>query len=304
MPAWNVRPVRTDADARAYLEVRNRVEPADPVSAASFEEARRRQDRLDLLATLDGKPVGMGFVGRNVENAQSRFSFGKVGVLASHRRKGLGTILFRELGRFGARFAPDGMVIETREADVDTVSYLTRRGYERVFRIEELTLDVASASGHVSLPAGITLRPFDRVLARAVYDACSEIERDLPAVESQRTPPFNVWSRAVLTDDLVARCSILGLDAADCVVGLALAYARPWGALHGLTGVRRAWRRRGLARALKVAQIEQARALGLAELRTTNEENNVAIRRLNAELGYVATLAWVQLRGPYLVGAD
>ena len=45
---------------------------------------------------------------------------------------------------------------------------------------------------------------------------------------------------------------------------------------HGLTGVRRAFRRRGVGRALKLHQIAAAKALGLTRLITESEETNVA----------------------------
>lgn len=76
-----LHPVVTDADAETYIDVRNRVEPADPVTGPGFQASRLRPDRLDLLALRRGVAVGMGFVGRNIEDPESAYAFGKVGVL-------------------------------------------------------------------------------------------------------------------------------------------------------------------------------------------------------------------------------
>jgi len=69
-------------------------------------------------------------------------------------------------------------------------------------------------------------------------------------------------------------------------------------AYHDLTAVRRAWRGRGVARALKATQIAWAKANGYEELRTGNDERNIAMRRLNAELGYKPAIGRIFLRGP------
>ena len=48
-----------------------------------------------------------------------------------------------------------------------------------------------------------------------------------------------------------------------------------------MTGVLRAWRGRGIARALKAAEIAWAKEHGYERLETQNEERNEPIRRLN-----------------------
>jgi GNAT superfamily N-acetyltransferase len=89
--------------------------------------------------------------------------------------------------------------------------------------------------------------------------------------------------------------------AGDEVIGYAkfsLTSAQPTTAHHDLTGVKRAWRGRGVARALKATQIAWAKASGYEELRTRNEERNAPIRRLNEEFGYRPTIGRIYLKGP------
>jgi len=77
--------------------------------------------------------------------------------------------------------------------------------------------------------------------------------------------------------------------AGDEVVGFAkfsLTAARPRVASRDLTGVKRAWRGRGIAGALKRAQIAWAKREGYERLETANEMRKEPIRRLNARLGY------------------
>jgi GNAT superfamily N-acetyltransferase len=74
--------------------------------------------------------------------------------------------------------------------------------------------------------------------------------------------------------------------------------AKPDTLFHELTGVKRTWRGRGIARALKHAQLNWAKEQGYTALRTSNEERNEPIRRLNAELGYEPIPGRIKLEGP------
>jgi mycothiol synthase len=89
--------------------------------------------------------------------------------------------------------------------------------------------------------------------------------------------------------------------AGDEVVGYAkfsLTDAQPTVAFHDMTGVKRAWRGKGIAGALKRAEIGWAKANGYERLETGNEERNEPIRRLNESLGYREGPGRVLLRGP------
>ena len=67
---------------------------------------------------------------------------------------------------------------------------------------------------------------------------------------------------------------------------------------HDMTAVRRAWRGRGVGRALKQATIGWAIRSGLSWLETGNEDRNTAMRTLNERLGYRAQPDEISFRGP------
>jgi GNAT superfamily N-acetyltransferase len=60
---------------------------------------------------------------------------------------------------------------------------------------------------------------------------------------------------------------------------------------------RHAWRRRGIAEAIKRAHIRWTKANGLRVLRTANEVRIPAIRRLNERYGYRPEPAEIVMRG-------
>jgi GNAT superfamily N-acetyltransferase len=74
--------------------------------------------------------------------------------------------------------------------------------------------------------------------------------------------------------------------------------AQPTVAFHDLTGVKRAWRGRGIAGALKRTQMRWAKKHGYERLSTNNEERNEPIRRLNERYGYRPVPGRIFVRGP------
>jgi GNAT superfamily N-acetyltransferase len=138
-------------------------------------------------------------------------------------------------------------------------------------------------------------------LARGMYEVALEALPDIPGLEDDDVEPFDDW----LAHDMQRagdrpEATFLAL-AGEAVVGYAMLSfhgALPAIAYHKLTAVKRAWRGRGVARALKAAQIRWALANGYEELRTLNERRNEPIRRLNARFGYRPGIGRIYLVGP------
>ena len=62
---------------------------------------------------------------------------------------------------------------------------------------------------------------------------------------------------------------------------------------NGLTGVRREYRRRGIARALKVKNLLWAKRNGYEVVKTWNDATNEGMLELNMALGFVKQPAWI-----------
>lgn len=80
--------------------------------------------------------------------------------------------------------------------------------------------------------------------------------------------------------------------------GLLLDTDRPSRAENALTAVRREWRGRGVASALKRATLAWAAANGIAEVYTWTQRGNADMRRLNEHLGYLTCTESISLRAP------
>lgn len=145
------------------------------------------------------------------------------------------------------------------------------------------------------------LQEHDKDWHRKLYDAWLEIELDVPSPEPPKPisleefdkmfqhPAFTAksWAVAVVVDERAP--GKLGEYAGLSANNAAISQPEIWSIW--LTGVRRAHRRRGLAIALKLECIKWAKALGIKEFQTGNEENNPMFH-INMQLGFKPQPAW------------
>ena len=66
-----------------------------------------------------------------------------------------------------------------------------------------------------------------------------------------------------------------------------------------LTGVKRAWRGRGIAMALKREQARLAHEAGFERISTYNDEINAPMRAVNTSLGFVPQPPSIMVRGSF-----
>ena len=190
--------------------------------------------------------------------------------------------------------------------DPESLSYAQRRGFIEVRRQVGLVLSLADVSPlRVQPPAGIEIVTWAQrpELARGMYEVDLEIHPDIPGFEDVALEPFKDWMAHNMqrpTDSPEA--TFIALDGEEVVGFAKLSLTAPTAAGHAMTAVKRAWRGRGIAGALKATEINWALANGYTELHTSNEERNAPINRLNARLGYRPGIGRILLVGPIIGG--
>jgi mycothiol synthase len=294
---------RTDAELEQLANVRRGV---DPDANPSLESLRHRLDHFPgatfLLALLGGAPAGCGFAAPS-PGQDTPYISADMSVLPDARRRGIGTALYDAASEHARSLNKTGLTVEAKEDDSESLGWLERRGFVEVERQKALVLDLTDVPHEEpELPAGVRIvsEAGHSELERGMYEVGLEAGRDIPGLDGTSEPTFEEWR---LTEvDRPSRRKDLSLVAlaGDEVVGYASlhVFGDPTTAHHSLTAVARSWRGKGIATALKRAQINAARLAGIKRLMTESEERNAPMRRVNEKLGYTPIPGMVVLQGP------
>jgi mycothiol synthase len=292
-----ITPAATDDDLEAMIHVRGLVTPEAHPTVEILRFNLESKDVLTyLVARVGEEPVACGFV-----EPWALHAVGDIAVVPDRRRRGIGSAMLAKLTERARGLGKNSLQGEVKESDVESRLFLERRGFVRVGGEQALVLELdAIEAPEVEPPPGV------RVVSRVeepdrleeMYAVAVQADEDIPGSSGGQT--FEEW-RAHEIDKPVRRPELCFLAlAGDEVVGYAGLQVYGDDVFHGLTATRRDWRRRGVATALKRAEIAAAKRAGFRRLLTESEERNEPMQLLNEKLGFVAApeLSTVVMQGP------
>jgi GNAT superfamily N-acetyltransferase len=272
-----------EADLELWRAVRLEVVPNERCPSAEELLRTASAEKIFLLAELDGRLAGSGVGDRSEVGGHGMVA---PRVLPDARRRGVGTALLLALAEHvqGLGFTAARATVE----DEGSLAFARRFGFREIGREVEQVRAVAEREPRAQPVPGIELvslaeRP--ELAARTYDEVAADALREIPV-----EPPLEIsaadWEREWLT---APETTVVAL-ADGAIVGYAAVERDddvPWRAGHSVTAVRRDWRRRGVASALKQELISLAAAHGVRELYTWTQEGNAGMRRVNERLGYV-----------------
>jgi GNAT superfamily N-acetyltransferase len=307
-----VRRVRPfdDHDYPAYARIASVAEgeAIDPAAARAADGRwdHRRYERLRVVAVdEEDAPLGYG----EIRHEPSRFDpgryFVRLGVDTGSRRRGVGAAIWERLGT----------ELATRHAEIACLwagdatacqAFIMKRGFVEVTRTYAQVLAVASAP--LPTPAleervtstGITVTTLTALrdalgedALEAAWDLHSACRLDHAALGRATPEPLVEWLARNVTDAAaLPDAYFVALDGARSV-GVSSVRREGDDTLRaGITGVLPAYRRRGIARLLKLRVHAWARAHGFSEIHTTTTRENAAMLGLNDSLGYPIVASW------------
>jgi GNAT superfamily N-acetyltransferase len=285
-----ISPAETDADLEAMIHVRGLVTPeAHPAVENLRHNLDAKEDLHYLVARFGGEPVGCAFV-----EPWGSVAACDIAVVPAARRRGVGTAMLAEISSRAQGFGKDKLQGEVKESDGDSRAFLERRGFVRVGAEKALVLELEGLEPpEVDPPDGV------RIVSRAeepdrlegMYVVAAQADEDIPGATGVQT--FDEW-KAQEIDKPAKRPELCFIAlAGEEVVGYAALHATGEECFHALTATRRDWRRRGVASALKRAEIGAVIRSGrYRRLLTESEERNEPMRRLNEKLGFVPAPEW------------
>jgi mycothiol synthase len=278
-----IRRAESDADLEAWRGVRIAVLPNERTMTVAEMRAAKTAEQLHLLAEDAGVVVGCGFTDRS--SAGNR-AFVAPRVLPEARRKGVGTALLRALVAHAGTLKVEKLTASVNASNGGAIAFAERFGFEEAERQVE-QVKVLGNEPAPDFPAGVEIvtiaeRP---ELLREAYPLAAEQGYADMAMPWAVMVKLDEWLREEATHPAgsfvaLADGEIVGFS------GLMRDSDQPHRAEDGLTVVRRDWRRRGLATALKRAELAWAAVNGLREVYTWTQRGNDGMRAVNERLGY------------------
>jgi GNAT superfamily N-acetyltransferase len=296
-----IREVYEDELDRWVATTRAALDEAD--TAEGYADWKRQsRETIWLLASEGGRDVGTA-IGIGGWHSPEGVARGEVRVVPDARGRSIGSDLLSELAAWAIDLGYVELMGPVKEVDDTSLAWAERRGFVEVGRNSLLTLDLTAIDAPVvEPPDGIEIVSWAKrpAAARGMYEVACEAYPDIPGEEDAEMASYDEWLSMDMQgagDRPEATFVALAQDEVVAYAKLSLSRARPVVVMHDITGVRRAWRGRGIARALKAAEIAWAKEAGFERLETQNEERNEPIRRLNERYGYVVTPGSVTVRG-------
>jgi GNAT superfamily N-acetyltransferase len=280
----------------------------------TVEEVRERDARWDhsryervrvVAVDEEDAPVGYG----EIYHESSRFDpsryFVRLAVDAPLRRRGIGAAIWDALraelderaARVACLWADDGTACR---------EFVVRRGFVEVVRAYEQVLALANAPAGAAgaelalatrgiriASLGELLRGDEERVWKEVYELYTAARVDQPTLGRVTARPFAEWRHEVFEELGAIVDAFFIAIAADRMVGCSALH--PSGedvARMLITGVLPAFRRRGIARALKLRAHAWARDRGYREIHTSTAAANVGMVALNTALGYAIVDSW------------
>jgi mycothiol synthase len=300
-----LRPFDSERDYPQVAAVLSAAYPSYPFTPDALKKRDEREPAHCLarrwVAEESGKLVGVGgFFQRSDMHTPGRF-FAMVYVLPERQGQGVGQKLFAVILEALTALGATELRSFCAETDPRSLGFLAARGFAETMRDGPAMLTLSSfdsALWPLEPPSGVQILSYEQLQSRPdfVESLCAlhnAIMEDVPPI-GVRSPvaPEDFAHQFLDPSEKHFAGSFAAVDrTTDALIGCSELRRPPDGAIDaawiGLTGVRREWRGRGVALALKLSAMRWAEEAGYAFLRTGNASDNLPILTLNDRLGFV-----------------
>lgn len=305
-----VRDIRIPEDYEPLARLLNMIEPGSTTAASLEEEDQQMPATSFLRFDEDGRLVGFGRTRVIAENENGeiigygacfRAPWVEPGQLGStfcvhpdFRNQGVGEMILSHI----VNWANDNKASELTSIVMDWIDgslpFVEKRGFTVDAHVFELELDLQRFdqenmdnffNNSIQFVTLADMPGEDS--EQKLYELFVETSKDNPG-QYGNLPPFEQWRNEFLPKDISRTDWVfIALDGGQLVGVTQLFSTEDEGVLYtNYTGVRKDYRGRGIAKALKLISIKAAKNEGAHTMTTDSEENNAPMQHINRSLGY------------------
>ena len=308
----------TVADAIFVADLLTAVFPDDPVDPVQHEhwwrnpDGNAKNDRF--IGELAGKPVAFAQQRHVVwEQMPKRYGSLTADLLPSHRTPARLDALFAAMEDRSRGDGTRTFTFWTWAHDQPRIDVMTKRGYDEVRRQRFWQLDLGPNRSKIEAMAtesrtqmrasGIRVLTLDRDTDpekfTKLWKMSDEAIHDIPTTVPHTDTLFDDFMKWMRSPGVHQDRIWIARDG-DAILGVSLLNYPPKRGVVATdwTGVARAGRGRGIARALKSETVMQAIALGVDKVRTDNDSQNAPILHINETMGYRIRAEMIQFMRP------
>ncbi len=304
----------TPDDYVAIAEINNAIYPDYRYSADEIRYDDEHFDRTQYIFKRYVAQVGQRVVGYAEYNHMPHMFHPQkfwvyIGVHPDFQRQGIGRALYERIVSDLLELKAVRAFASAREDYPRSIAFLQKNGFSETRRTWESRLSVNTFdfskfahylerfSAH-----GLTIttlaeeRQSDPNCLKKLHELYVVIMEDVPHPDQYTPVDFEHFLRySVEHPDAIAEGYFIAKDGEKYIgqSNLRRSKDEPKDLYQGLTGVRREYRGKSVAMALKLKTIEYARAHGYEIIKTWNDSTNVGMLAINEKLGFVRQPAWI-----------
>ncbi|WP_442600065.1 GNAT family N-acetyltransferase [Neobacillus sp. D3-1R] len=310
-----LREILIPEDYEPIAKLFNLIEPGSTTAQSLEEEDQHMPTTSHLKKNEDGCLVGFGrtrVVAENEEGqiigygAAFRAPWAAPGQLASifcvdpdFRGQGVGNLILSHLENWANEHQASVLSSIVMDWIDGSLSFAQKRGFVLDAHVFDLELNLKEFdstkypdSVELAIKSGIQLVTLADLPGEEsehkLYELCVETSKDNPG-QYANLPPFAEWRKEFFPEDISRQDWVfLAVDGARFVGVTQLFNTEDDGVLYtNYTAVKKEYRGRGIAKALKRISIDEAVKLGAHTMTTDSEENNAPMQSINRSFGYV-----------------
>ena len=275
----------------------------------NFDTAKYYRQRYSCFNPDTDEIVAFGSIGHMAWSFHPQRFVGTTLVDRVYQNKGVGQFIYVELLKFLENLHAQELLASAREDMPVSTAFLEKRGFREIERTWESTIDpgTVSVSSFSKYPeksseAGIEISSLFQELAidpecyRKLYELNMRLMEEVVKPRPYTRISYDQWLSFDMKDKGLLPDAYAIAKHGSEYVGLTSVRRLdkdPRGLHQLLTGVRKEYRGKGIAMAMKLKVIKFAKENGYDRIRTENSTLNAKMLGVNMKLGFQRGRAWI-----------